>query len=371
MLRSRRSCAGHRKCGHSSGSHLHGVLRKLPLQIFRKQRQVLASQIDEGPNKLAQDLKIIVDPTFITAPVKIVGRYLGYGAPQRTHCLVIQTLPGCSPCRGGGHLLTTLPNQQHQGKRGVRPQLQEAQGKSQQEQLRKAASEDPTALKSYRKRQKRERLKQGKEQGTQEAPGSAAPKRELWGKDTAFLKSTGKKRKKIETSYPAKHETEQLLPEVRKKNSRCGSPRGRQMVSKGGRTRALPPEGPGRCGPGRVSTLASSASREGGGTAGPTPGGAALRGRPVTAWVPRRLQPLRRVRQPPCGMAGAHPCGGQVSCGWREAPADGAESPVTRGGRRAGAPTLGASRGPQPRLPSTRRQRPRCRAPAGALPSPG
>lgn len=31
--------------------------------------KVLASQIDGGPKKLAQDLKMEVDPTFIIAPV--------------------------------------------------------------------------------------------------------------------------------------------------------------------------------------------------------------------------------------------------------------------------------------------------------------
>lgn len=78
--------------------------------------------------------------------------------------------------------------------------------------------------------------------------------------------------------------------------------------------------GPGRPGPGRVSTLASSASLRGGSTAGRTP---------RRSGAPRRL-PRHRARQPPCGMAGAHPCGGQVSCGWPEERAHGAESPAAR-----------------------------------------
>lgn len=86
------------EAGALSGSHLHGVLRELPLQAFIN----LASQIDEGPKKLVRDLKMEVNPTFIIAPASTVGRCLRYGAPHRTQHLVIQTPPGCTRRRGGG-----------------------------------------------------------------------------------------------------------------------------------------------------------------------------------------------------------------------------------------------------------------------------
>lgn len=144
--------------GAPSGSWLHGVLRELPLQTFRKQKQHMQgsdfwdwwrTQETCPKSKNWGGLHIRYSIT--------VERCLGYGAPQRTQCLVLQILPSCIRCRGGDKS-TSAPLFWASSAEGIgvaSHSFWKLGGNLSKSNPGETASKEPAALKSWRMRQKK------------------------------------------------------------------------------------------------------------------------------------------------------------------------------------------------------------------------